>query len=175
MNYQAHRVGGACASVMVATTMYHATIHEPNTLISVGLAFVGGVIGGLLPDIDHPTSKVGRKVPLISKTINALFGHRGFTHTLVAGLLFTYFLFLCSTILPDMIQAFFLPFGLGLAVGYFSHLLLDMLTVSGIPLFYPIFRKDIRIAKLHSGRDDFMVMVFTVVITGAYLYIYSKL
>ena len=38
----------------------------------------------LLPDLDHPRSLLGRQLPWISGPLSRLFGHRGFTHSLLA-------------------------------------------------------------------------------------------
>ena len=44
------------------------------------------VFGGLLPDIDHPKSWVGRRLRPVSDLVAGLFGHRGVTHSLLAVL-----------------------------------------------------------------------------------------
>ncbi|HGJ5884492.1 metal-dependent hydrolase [Arsenophonus sp.] len=92
----------------------------------------GALLGALLPDIDHPSSSLGRLFRFISVPICRLCGHRGFTHSLLAWLL----IMLLSTQLPNsywlsdaLIQAFLL--------GYFSHLVGDMLTAKGIPFLWP--------------------------------------
>lgn len=175
MNYQAHRVGGVCAATVVATTVFNGHVSEIETIIPIGLAILGGSIGGLLPDIDHPTSKVGLKVPPISKTINALFGHRGFTHTLLALLLFTYFLIFIGCLFPISIRGYLMPLFMGMSIGYGSHLLLDMLTISGIPLFYPLSNQSVRMLKLRSGRDDLLVSIVMISCTGLYLYIIGSM
>ena len=48
----------------------------------------------LLPDIDHPKSFLGQRLKWISKPIARAFGHRGFTHSLLAvfALLATFYL-----------------------------------------------------------------------------------
>lgn len=94
-----------------------------------GLA--AAVLGSLLPDIDHPKSKFGSKVPFISIPLSMIFGHRGITHSLLAivGLAFAWWYFLSGA--PD---TFLLK---ALVIGYLSHLLGDFFTNSGIPLLYP--------------------------------------
>lgn len=87
-----------------------------------------GAIGSLLPDIDHPSSTFGRKIKPISNIIGYIFGHRGITHSLVA-------VAVLATLLAD--HAHVPNWGLGLVVGYLSHLLGDWLTPFGIPLFWP--------------------------------------
>ncbi len=94
----------------------------------------GVLLGALLPDIDHPSSILGRIFRVISLPISKLCGHRGFTHSLIAWLIL---LISCYQWLPtqwglpaDLIQAFLL--------GYMSHLVADMLTPSGVPFLWPL-------------------------------------
>ncbi len=60
-----------------------------------GLASLGGLpvepvglglaaLGSLAPDIDHPHSWLGRRLPWLSWPLAALLGHRGLTHSLLA-------------------------------------------------------------------------------------------
>lgn len=42
------------------------------------------VLTCLLPDIDHPKSFLGQRLSWISKPVARAFGHRGFTHSLLA-------------------------------------------------------------------------------------------
>lgn len=93
-------------------------------------------LGSLLPDIDHPKSQVGRMLPHISRPIAAIFGHRGFTHSLLAVALVlgalvtaTFHPNYATSLTPAMIAA--------LCLGYLSHLFGDFLTVRGIPLLWP--------------------------------------
>jgi len=93
------------------------------------------VIAALLPDIDSPFSKIGKKV----KIVNYLFAHRGFFHSLFALLIFTILLYFFDVFIAT---AFF--------SGYFLHLLLDSFTKQGIFLFYPLSTKKSK-GKLGAG------------------------
>ncbi|OWY40225.1 hypothetical protein CEK28_05720 [Xenophilus sp. AP218F] len=110
-------------------------LHVPP--LAAGLLLLGGVAGSLLPDLDHPKSWLGRRLPWISRPIAYLFGHRGITHSLfaVAGIFYV-----CTACLHEwginLGQA--MPLVLGLCVGYASHLVGDWLTPAGIPLLWPI-------------------------------------
>ncbi|WP_157670887.1 metal-dependent hydrolase [Chitinibacter sp. FCG-7] len=88
---------------------------------------------GLLPDLDHPKSTFGRIVPYISIPLAAVFGHRGFTHSILMVVVMVYLL------LADH-QNHNWPV-LPLVVGYLSHIIGDMLTPSGVPLLWPMRQK----------------------------------
>lgn len=83
----------------------------------------------LLPDIDHPKSFLGQRLKWISKPIARAFGHRGFTHSLLAvfALLATFYL--------KVPESWFIPADAlqGMVLGYLSHILADMLTPAGVP------------------------------------------
>jgi len=88
-------------------------------------------LASVLPDIDHPESKVGSKVKIIGK----LFEHRGFFHGIFAIFIFSaisYFLF------RQLIYAEVVFYG------YFSHLILDSITHQGIMPLHPISRFKIK-------------------------------
>ncbi|MBG9453114.1 membrane protein [Lysinibacillus sphaericus] len=119
MQGNTHIIGGITASLAVAQ------ISNDNALVLVG----AGVIGALLPDICHGGSKIGRKLPIISKIVNTMFGHRSFTHSLL-------FLFLVGMLLHTFIP--YETISLGILLGIASHILLDMATKKGVKLFFPV-------------------------------------
>jgi len=119
MQGNTHIVGGITASLAFAQ------ISNDNPLVLVG----AGVIGALLPDICHGGSKIGRKLPIISKIVNTMFGHRSFTHSLL-------FLFLVGMLLHTFIP--YKSISLGILLGMASHILLDMATKKGVKLFFPV-------------------------------------
>ena len=90
------------------------------------------IIFSLLPDIDHPGSIMGRTFKPISRFINRTYGHRTITHNLAAlGVVCFATWLICQG--AGLVGPWtFLVFG-----GYFSHLIFDMMTVAGVPLFYP--------------------------------------
>ncbi|WP_427925738.1 metal-dependent hydrolase [Shewanella algae] len=47
-------------------------------------AVIGGIFfGSLLPDLDHPSSTIGKRVLFVSVPLAGLFGHRQFTHSIL--------------------------------------------------------------------------------------------
>ena len=99
-------------------------IFNPANVI---LFFTLVLIGSILPDIDHPKSKIGRKI----KIIGFLFEHRGFFHSL----LFLIFLYIFSVLLFKN-NSFILP----LFIGYSSHLFIDSFNHLGIMPLHPLSR-----------------------------------
>jgi inner membrane protein len=111
-----------------------------TNLFSIPSYYAGVALGSLLPDIDHPQSFLGRRIPIIPQLIYDVWGHRSITHSLLA--LTTLGIATASTL-------HFSPYLLlGNFIGYLSHLLGDMLTKSGIPLFWPIEKKRYRIVAI---------------------------
>ena len=119
MTGKTHIVGG------IAASLAYAQITNYDPIIMLG----AGVIGALLPDICHGGSKIGRKLPLLSKLINMLFGHRTFTHSLL-------FLVLIAALLNAFIPNEAVK--AGFMAGMVSHYILDMATKNGIKLLYPL-------------------------------------
>ena len=108
---------------------------------ALGAAVVlgGALVGALLPDIDHPKSWLGRRIPFLSLPIAAVFGHRGITHSLLA-------LLGVAWALRYALAQWSLGAGWGLAavgvgVGYLSHLLGDFATHGGVPWLWPLKRR----------------------------------
>lgn len=111
----------------------------------------------LLPDIDHPKSFLGQRLKWVSKPIARAFGHRGFTHSLLAvfALLATFYLKVPDTwIIPaDALQ--------GMVLGYLSHIVADMLTPAGVPLLWPCrwrFRLPILAPRKGNQLERFLCM-----------------
>jgi len=93
--------------------------------------FILVLIGSVLPDIDHPKSKIGKKV----KIIGFLFEHRGFFHSILFLILIY---FISVTFLRN--NYFILP----LIIGYSSHLFIDCFNHKGIMPLHPLSRLRIK-------------------------------
>ena|SRR3989344_5482131 len=99
-------------------------IFIPNNSL---LFFILVLIGSILPDIDHPKSKIGKRI----KIVGFLFEHRGFFHSL----LFLALVYVVSILFIKNIY-FILP----LFIGYGSHLLIDCFNQAGIMPLHPLSR-----------------------------------
>lgn len=132
---------------------------------------VGAAVSGLaslLPDIDNPDSKVGRRAPLLSRAVNALCGHRNITHTV-------FFVALCAGALVLMDREF-----LGLSPGYMalcaaagilSHIALDSLTKAGTRPFEPVSHLHIK-GPLRTG--SLYESVFNLILVSLTIWMISR-
>ncbi len=103
------------------------------------------VIGSLIPDIDHTKSLIGKAVYPLAKWLSVKFGHRTITHSLIflIGITTTAYIlehFNFINFLDPNTPKVLHPISIILFFAVFSHILLDMVTIQGIPLFYPFYR-----------------------------------
>lgn len=125
MQGRTHALMGAAAGLTLALTT-HATLDLAL------VAATAGIIGGLLPDIDHPNSTICNRLPLI-RIFTFWLPHRTLTHSAIAIIVLSvgYTAFVTRTAS--------LPIGYTGAIifGYALHVLADMMTRTGVPLLYP--------------------------------------
>ena len=124
-----HIVGG------VAITGITASFWDINIFSNQSFV-ITTIIGSLLPDIDKPNSLLGRLFFPISKFIDRRWGHRTITHSLIFHLIVTLIFYFAEYILNN--PNYHLTFIFSIAV--LVHFFCDMVTVSGVPLFYPFFK-----------------------------------
>jgi membrane-bound metal-dependent hydrolase YbcI (DUF457 family) len=118
----------------------------------------------ILPDIDNPKAIAGRCVYPIALAINRQFGHRTITHSLfflVATAMGTSFIVKLMHGNDQMGKIIFFSLS--------SHLILDMLTLHGVPLLYPFKRNPCVMPgnpdyRLHTGNIKTEGIVFTIFI-----------
>ena len=123
-----HITGGFAITGVIAALL-NVNILESRLLIAVV------ILGSLLPDIDHTKSLIGKTFYPLAKFIQRHYGHRTITHSLLA--------LVVLTIIANLIQRTYCPdtpITLVFGVAYTSHLVLDMVTIQGIPLLYPFKR-----------------------------------
>lgn len=152
-----HVIGG-----FVFTGIFSAILDV--NVISSPLLIGVCVFASLLPDIDHPSTIIGRVIPFLSRWINERYGHRTITHSLLFVLV--------STVVVSFINSFLLIDGLVLVffLGIFSHVLFDMMTVSGVLFLYP-FSKLLFVMpdnpsyrfRVNDRSSEMMIMAFFLV------------
>lgn len=117
----------------------------------LGLPVLPAIIGSVAPDIDT----------LYSKGNGLLMSHRGITHHLVLGI----FLLLSSFLTQN-------PVLMSFAVGFFSHIWADSLTIKGIPYWS---NKDRISFKLFStGSPIEYMFVASLFITVFFVFVFKR-
>jgi inner membrane protein len=146
-----HIVGGFVITGTAAALCGENIMHSEFNLVCV-------VFFSILADIDNPKSPVSWLCRPLSKFIFENYGHRTVTHSFGALAFVILFTFVLGRFTPLSIS----PLICGLA--YFSHLFLDMMTVQGVPLFYPIRRPvvlpDNPRHRFRTGDSKTEVMLF---------------
>ena len=158
----------------------------------VGQRFLGGdpipsavftgicCLGSLFPDIDLPTSMMGKWFRPLSRFLHRHCGHRGrgydgkfvngpwqgFVHSPLNGLLLT-------GVLYALLELCRLPIypAIAFGTGFLVHLVQDTFTKGGIPWFYPLRYRNYSLFRMKSGsRFEWAVSVFLFVVLAVCLY-----
>jgi len=156
------------ATGLFITVATAAALHLPFKT-SILFAFAG-VIGSLLPDIDHPKSWLGRRIPFISIPLSMLVGHRGITHSLVALLASLFFSAYALSVYAGG-SGVTMVIATGLCLGYGSHLLGDFASNSGIPVFWPSKKRYKLPIVLFTGSWEESIIAVSLWLGAAYLYL----
>ncbi|MDE6679228.1 MAG: metal-dependent hydrolase, partial [Ruminococcus sp.] len=114
----------------------------------------GGLIGGIFPDIDNPTSHIGKLTVPVSSVVGKFGELTGKTGPMHRGILHDPVVYITGLILSYMVC----PSLVGLFLGCISHLYLDMFTPAGIPLLFGA--SHIRLAKIKSGSQQSVVFTW---------------
>jgi inner membrane protein len=149
-----HLIGGLVFTGIFAAFTDVNILEKPEYLAITILAC-------LIPDIDHTKSTVGKIVFPLAKLINKRFGHRTITHTLIA-------LFVSTTVVGLLESAFKLDdnYSKLWLFGFLSHLIFDMMTVQGVPLFFPFYKNPCVLpanpdARFRTGNLRTETMIFS--------------
>lgn len=166
MKKNTHLLGGVAVmgAWCVASTKMGTELPGESAAELLGL-FGASLIGSLFPDIDLPTSKIGHMIKPASTAINLTSGHRGVFHAPLP-----YLIILLLTYLTASYRAFITA--LAFTLGVMSHLFLDILNASGIPLLWPMKRRvslcDIKVGSLGEKVVD-VALIALMVILAVYL------
>jgi len=133
-------MGGA---TVAACLMIVSTDIQP---VHVALTAIGaGDVGGLIPDIDHPGSKISSILRPVNALVSVFFSHRGLFH---APILYLLPGALWAWKYPDSEYSMWIYSFLS---GALSHLFLNSLNLGGIPLFFPVTSKHFHFARIRAG------------------------
>ena len=119
------------------------------------------ILAGILPDIDHSKSWIGRKFKLLSWLINFIFGHRKLIHSI-------FFAVFLAIIVKIFFNDYYIPFFLG----YLSHLFLDSLTKQGVRILYPLKFKTSWIIRTNSIVEKLLLIILIILIVYKLIYIF---
>lgn len=141
MNGRTHILAGTVCG-LYAADVFQLTQPEHIAAIVAAAAFAS-----LLPDSDHPHARINQIIPPL-RLVAMVTEHRGATHgAIVPILMIAAALFVDMPALAGMALA-------AAGMGYASHILLDMLTKSGVQALYP-YKKPLALlpkaARLRTG------------------------
>lgn len=165
-----HKLGGLCTGLMVSAILTNLPITTDKLIID-GIIIGTTVFGSLLPDIDHTNSTIGKQHKIVSKCTNVLFGHRGITHAPLIYFAIFGILFWMLNGIDTLLKPFILAGVFGLFIGIMSHLFLDIITKSGIPILYPISKEKVHISNFRSEKDNGKVSLCILLITILVIYL----
>lgn len=155
MQWKTHIFGGSVAGGVILTAYFNKDFSlgsEPLFLVPATMAMA--VLGGLFPDIDLETSKVGQHAKTMSFIVNRFFGHRTIFHAPLFYLLLYLFL-------REPLQQYHILL-LAFTAGALSHIVLDMCNAKGIPLLYPA-KGNYHIAKVKNGGKTEKAIFFSLI------------
>jgi len=140
MLFKTHIVSSLAVSeviLIISSNLFNFNILSIDFFIFLFFVFIGSIF----PDIDEQNSKISKSLPpFISLYINRIFGHRGFTHSLLGISLIT---FLFYIILGDI--DYKNSYIYGFFIGNILHVIGDMVTYSGISHFFTFNRNVIKL------------------------------
>ena len=84
------------------------------------------------------------KIKFVKENLKFMTKHRGIMHTLILPA----FLFAATYFVSEPTFKILVT---GLAIGYATHLLADMLTIKGCPIFFPFSKKSINFLEIKTG------------------------
>lgn len=134
MKLKTHITAGVTAGVYLATKYINMPVEDIVPAVTIS------GMASLIPDVD---------VICFRNMIR----HRGITHSLLGLLIFA---ILMRNIIP--------PYWIFAVAGYGSHILLDMLTVSGVMLLYPV-KTTARIPLVRTGSvlERFVILPIIII------------
>lgn len=160
MNGNCHFVFGASVGSMAALNLdkiSHILPHITATPETATLFVLGGLIGGIFPDIDNPSSHMGKLSAPVSTgigKINNMLGKKGANHR---GILHDPTVYIIGFILSYF---FFSPL-IGFFLGCLSHIFLDLFNPKGVPI---LIWHSVNIGKFNSGEPGSIIFTWICVV-----------
>ena len=128
MTFPNHLAGGIVFTGVFGAFLGVNILRTPGLIIMTCAA-------ATVADIDVPSSLWGRTFKPISRAINRRFGHRTLTHSI-------FFTLASWAVVVGVCRSFSIegPYPTVFLLAYCSHIIFDMMTVQGVPIFYPYHR-----------------------------------
>lgn len=171
MNGTCHLTFGTTVGAMAALNLYNISQSFPNIPFSseMGtLIVLGSVIGSVLPDIDNPTSYVGKLCSPVSRLFGKIHKIQGKEEWQHRGIMHDGAIYLAGLVLSYL---YFTPL-IGLFLGGLTHLLLDMFNPAGIPFLFGV--KHFHLGKIRSNEKGAVIFTgictLVVLVTGIILF-----
>jgi membrane-bound metal-dependent hydrolase YbcI (DUF457 family) len=140
----------------------------PDGQAALGLSLAIATVCGLAPDVDKAGSTVARSCGILTRVlcwgIERSFGHRGGFHSLLGVAL--------GFLLGELLGGLLGLTGLGalVAFGWAVHLLTDAWTVQGVPLFWPLSARNVKLPPWISTGSRMEVVLLCVALFGLFFY-----
>lgn len=166
MNGNCHFLYATAVSGMVALNLEQVNHYLPNIENEpsmIALLLMGGIIGGVFPDIDNPKSHIGQLTKPVSTVIGKIGESVGKSGTHHRGIFHDFLIYAVGLVL----SYFYCPYLLGFFIGVVTHLFLDMFNPMGVPVLFGV-------TKMHLGKirsDSKSAIVLTYILTGLTLLI----
>lgn len=183
MNRLGHEISGTCLLLSAINTGLLTNLSDEKTRIPCAIGLIAGTFVGLyFPDLDLPTSFIGRRLKPLSILIERISrppkskkrkkrkkifrdgqqvvyeGHRGPLHSVFIGLLLSLALLIPAVYIDNQfLKVGYLGIAWGFFIGYMSHLIVDL--PEGIPLLYPISREDVGIEPMAKMSESFKILI----------------
>lgn len=157
MTYKTHITAGLLAGGFILSKLVDPQIY----LLSASF------LGSIILDIDEPKSYIGRRTKILSHILKFVLKHRGLIHSFLGA-------FLLSSILSGIVYNYGLNKGLILffIIGCLTHLILDLFSDEGVPLFYPFIKKRYKIKIFKTGGFLEKIFRLGLYFVGIYLVFY---
>lgn len=107
----------------------------------------------ILPDLDHSNAPISKALAFtrLPQYLDRNYGHRTITHSLIVYFSLMLLVYIIESFFSATVKVYTLVF----SMSYLSHLIFDMMTVSGVPLFFP-FKKN---PCVLPGNPDYRLRV----------------
>jgi membrane-bound metal-dependent hydrolase YbcI (DUF457 family) len=136
MTGKTHQILG----ISSAATYFLVVSANEYSAATFGAVLFAGHLAALVPDLDESTALLWDNLPLgkVFGTITDPFiRHRNFTHSLLGIGLFGTLVYFLTGLMPDYWHINRMILLYSATISYASHILADMFTVEGVPLFLP--------------------------------------